>query len=188
MASRHVGKTILLERDCNALLIPQAQPLTLPQGSAVRITQNLGGNFTLEVQGNLVLVMAEDRDALGMEAYDASEANAKLLDPNLSLQEKCWHQLHQCYDPEISVDIVDLGLIYDMNLSPCDDDKSRQLAYVTMTLTSPTCGMGPVIVEEVKRKLAMLDAVGQVSVELVFEPPWGREMMSEAAKLQLGLL
>ena len=111
-----------------------------------------------------------------------------MLDPSLSLQEKCWHQLHQCYDPEIPVDIVDLGLVYDMNLSPCDDDKSRQLAYVTMTLTSPTCGMGPVIVEEVKRKLAMLDAVGQVSVELVFEPPWGREMMSEAAKLQLGLL
>lgn len=188
MASRSVGKTILLERDCEALLIPQAQPLTLPQGSAVRITQSLGGNFTLEIQGNLVLVMAEDRDALGMDAYDGSEDNAPLHDEKLSLEEKCWHQLHQCYDPEIPVDIVDLGLIYDLNLSPCEQQATQQLAYVTMTLTSPTCGMGPVIVEEVKRKLAKIESVGAVTVELVFEPPWGREMMSEAAKLQLGLL
>ena len=188
MAGRHIGKTILLERDCDAMLIPQAHPLTLPQGSAVRITQSLGGNFTLEVQGNLVLVMAENRDALGMEPYEESKENALLYDGKVSTEEKCWHQLHQCYDPEIPVDIVDLGLIYDLNLSDLEEHQGKKLAYVTMTLTSPTCGMGPVIIEEVKRKLALINQVAEVKVELVFEPPWSRDMMSEAAKLQLGLM
>jgi len=188
MASRGVGKTILIERDCDALLIPHAHPLTLPQGSAVRITQALGGNFTLEVQGNLVLVLAEDRDALGMEPYDESAENQLLFDPKASLQEKCWHQLHQCYDPEIPVDIVDLGLIYDLNLSDAASQADEKLAYITMTLTSPTCGMGPVIIEEVKRKVHKIEGIAEVTVELVFEPPWSREHMSEAAKLKLGLL
>ena len=188
MATRGIGKTILLERDCDALLIPNAHPLTLPQGSAVRITQDLGGNFTLEVQGNLVLVMAEDRDALGMEKYEDSKENAIIYDEKVSIEEKCWHQLHCCYDPEIPVDIVDLGLLYDLNVSDDDGAKGKKLAYVTMTLTSPTCGMGPVIVEEVKRKLSAIEKISEVTVELVFEPPWGREMMSDAAKLKLGLL
>ena len=188
MANRGVGKTILLERDCDALLIPNANPLTLPQGSAVRITQDLGGNFTLEVQGNLVMVMAEDRDALGMEKYEECEENAIIMDEKVTVEKKCWHQLHRCYDPEIPVDIVDLGLVYDLNVSEDEQAEDKKLVYVTMTLTSPTCGMGPVIVEEVKRKISAIDKVSQVTVELVFEPPWGREMMSDAAKLKLGLL
>lgn len=188
MASRSIGKTILLERDCDALLIPSAHPLTLPQGSAVRITQDLGGNFTVEVQGNLVLVMAEDRDALGMAPFSEGEVAAMLEDSGVSTQEKCWNQLHRCYDPEIPVDIVDLGLVYDLNVSNDAETAGKKLVYVTMTLTSPTCGMGPVIVEEVKRKTSAIPEVSQVTVELVFEPPWGREMMSDAAKLTLGLL
>lgn len=188
MVNRSVGQTILIERDCDALLIPHAHPLTLPQGSAVRITQALGGNFTLEVQGNLVLVLAEDRDALGMDPYDEAEENPVLFDERATLEEKCWHQMHQCYDPEIPVDIVDLGLIYDLNLSKNHADESQHHAYVTMTLTSPTCGMGPVIIEEVKRKVHKIDGIEQVTVELVFEPPWSREHMSEAAKLKLGLM
>ena len=108
MANKTAGRTILLERDCDALLIPQAHPLTLPQGSAVRITQALGGNFTLEIQGNLVLVLAEDRDALGMEKYDEEAENSLIFDESVSIEEKCWHQMHKCYDPEIAVDIVDL--------------------------------------------------------------------------------
>ena len=184
---RTIGKTILLERDCDALLIPQAQPLTLPQGSAVRITQSLGGNYTLEIQGNLVLVKADDRDALGMEKYESEKENTVIHDDSVSPEEKCWHQLHQCYDPEIPVDIVDLGLIYDLNISNAESVADGKLAYITMTLTSPTCGMGPVIIEEVKRKLAMIPIISEVTVELVFEPPWGREMMSENAKLQLGV-
>lgn len=188
MASRSAAKTVLLERDCEALLVPHAHPLTLPQGTAVRITQALGGNYTCEVQGNLVLILAEDRDALGMEQYKDSEENALILDDSVALSEKCWHQLHQCYDPEIPVDIVDLGLVYDLNLTEVEDKPNQFLAYVTMTLTSPTCGMGPVIIEEVKRKLMLIEAIHQVTVELVFEPPWSRECMTEAARLQLGLM
>lgn len=188
MANKTAGRTILLERDCDALLIPQAHPLTLPQGSAVRITQALGGNFTLEIQGNLVLVLAEDRDALGMEKYDEEAENTLIFDESVSIEEKCWHQMHKCYDPEIAVDIVDLGLIYDLNLSKSNESDSLLHAYVTMTLTSPTCGMGPVIIEEVKRKLHGLKDINEVTVELVFEPPWSRDCMSEAAKLKLGLI
>ena len=188
MENQSVGKTILLERDCDALLIPHAHPLTLPQGSVVRITQALGGNFTLEVQGNLVLVLAEHRDALGFDVYDETKESQYLQDDSVTILDKAWYQIKQCYDPEIPVNIVDLGLIYDLNLSQSTVNAKAQHTYVTMTLTSPTCGMGPVIIEEVKRKLHNIPNVDEVTVELVFEPPWSRECMSEAAKLQLGLL
>ena len=184
--SPYGGKTLLLERDCEGLLIPHGHPLSLNAGSAVRITQALGDNFTVEIQGNLVLILGEDRDALGFEAI-LEGAHETLSDPKISLEDKRWHQLKRCYDPEIPVNIVDLGLIYQCKLQQ-DNEKNCQNAHVQMTLTAPACGMGPVIIEEVKRKLTSLEQIGSVEVELTFDPPWSKESMSAAAKLQLGIL
>ncbi|MEC8460650.1 MAG: putative Fe-S cluster assembly protein SufT [Pseudomonadota bacterium] len=181
------GKTLLVTRECEALLIPHGYTITLVEGSAVRITQALGDNFTLEVQGNLVLVMGEDRDALGMPPLTEQD-HPTLHDDSVGLKEKCDYQMRRCYDPEIPVNIVELGLIYDCQLREFEHDANKQAAHVTMTLTAPTCGMGPVLVEEVKRKVMQLNDIGQVEVELVFDPPWSQEMMSDAARLQLGLL
>ena len=180
-------KTILLERDCEGLLIPHGHPLLLNQGSAVRITQALGDNFTIEVQGNLVMIMGEDRDALGLPPEDP-EKHALLDDENVSIEDKCWHQMKRCYDPEIPVNIVELGLIYHCQSQPCPDDASRYSIQITMTLTAPTCGMGPILIEEVKRKIMLLESVKKVDVELVFEPPWSKDNMSTAAKLSLGMI
>tara|TARA_B100000989_G_scaffold49954_1_gene32949 strand:+ start:312 stop:878 length:567 start_codon:yes stop_codon:yes gene_type:complete len=180
------GRTILLERDCEGLLIPHGHPLMLNQGSAVRITQALGDNFTVEVQGNLVLILGDDRDALGFEPI-LEEQHALLVDPDTALAEKCWYQMKRCYDPEIPVNIVDLGLVYDCKVIEKPNVKHHHVD-VTMTLTAPACGMGPVIIEEVKRKILALDGVEGVEVHLTFEPPWSRENMSAAAKLQLGML
>ena len=179
------GKTILLERDCEGILIPHGANLLLNEGSAVRITQAQGDNFTVEVQGNLVLIMGEDRDALGFEPVPEI-AHSFLQDKNTTLEEKCWYQMKRCYDPEIPVNIVELGLVYACKLEENIDKK--YIAYVTMTLTAPTCGMGPVIIEEVKRKVGNLEGIVEVQVELTFDPPWSKDSMSEAAKLQLGLM
>lgn len=179
------GRTILLERECEGLLIPHGHPLALNAGSAVRITQALGDNFTVEIQGNLVLIMGEDRDALGFEPISES-SHVLLEDEKVSLEEKCWYQLKRCYDPEIPVNIVDLGLIYSCALQTAEDN--THTAKVVMTLTAPTCGMGPIIIEEVKRKIGSLDVISSVDVELTFDPPWSKESMSDAAKLQLGVI
>ena len=180
------GRTILLQRDCEGLLIPHGHPLTLNEGSALRITQALGDNFTVEVQGNLVLILGEDRDALGFEAI-SDEAHATLEDESISTLDKCWYQMKRCYDPEIPVNIVDLGLIYDCSLKKATEDKGQDV-HVLMTLTAPACGMGPVIIEEVKRKIAHLDGINKVEVEITFDPPWSKEKISTHAKLQLGIL
>ena len=187
MEENITGKTILLQRECEALLIPHGYSITLVEGSVVRVTQALGDNFTLEIQGNLVLLMGEDREALGLLPMQ-EEDHPLLLDPQVSLQDKCMYQLKRCYDPEIPVNIVDLGLVYGCQLQPYPQNPVLQKAHVSMTLTAPTCGMGPVLVEDVKRKISQLESIGAVDVELVFDPPWSQDMMTDGAKLQLGLL
>ena len=183
----YTSKTLILERDCEGLLVPHGHPLCLNQGSCVRIVQALGDNFTVEVQGNLVLILGEDRDALGLPV-ESTEAHAILTDPNASLDEKCWHQMRRCYDPEIPVNIVELGLIYHCQTMPSDEVEGKFSVHVTMTLTAPACGMGPILVEEIKRKIMALTDVIKVDVELVFEPPWSKDMMTTAAKLALGMM
>ena len=187
MFDKYGSKTILLERDCNALLVPHGHNLLLTQGSAVRVTQSLGDNFTVEVQGNLVLIMGEDRDALGFDPVDENE-HAILLDDKVSMDEKCQYQIKRCYDPEIPVNISDLGLVYNCQVLASDTNKDMHIVNVVMTLTSPTCGMGPILIEEVKRKLMQIKSVHKVEIELVFEPPWSKDMISTAAKLQLGII
>ena len=186
------GRTILLERDCDALLIPHGHAIDLQSGSAVRITQALGDNFTVEVQGNLLLIMGEDSDALGIAKSVDEKTHPILFDDSVDLEKQCWYQLKRCYDPEIPVNIVDLGLIYSCDIKSEPNTDTPQTVdnnvAVVMTLTSPACGMGPVLVEEVKRKLSFLSRVSTVAVEITFEPPWSQDSMSKAARLQLGLL
>lgn len=174
----HAGEIILLRRDCDALLIPSGAKISLPKATEVRITQSMGGSYTVSVYGNLARIDAKDADSLGKE----SDVKPAELDLSLSLEELAWSQMKTCFDPEIPVNIVDLGLIYECKIT---DDKKID---VVMTLTAPGCGMGPVLVADVKYKLLEIPQVEEVAVELVFDPPWDRSMVSEAAKLQLGIL
>lgn len=177
------GLTVSLLRDVDVLLVPDAYPVNLLQGTEVYISQALGSSYTLIADGKMLRLAADDADALGA---DFAEALAKAL-PTLTgtPKEQVWQLLQTCYDPEIPVSIVDLGLIYSVNL--LDMGAGALRAHVVMTLTAPGCGMGPVLLEEIKQKLRYIEPVQDVVVELVFDPPWSQEMMSEAAKLTLGV-
>jgi len=169
--------TIEVQRDCEATLIPTGVKVTLQKGSLVYITQALGNAYTIYVNGNLARVAGKDGDALNMIVMDDFDVN----ELQGTLTEKTWEILKTCFDPEIPVNIVDLGLVYECNI----DDGN---VYIKMTLTAPGCGMGPVLVADVEQKLRSLGEVVDVKVDLVFEPPWDRGMMSDVAKLQLGMM
>lgn len=175
------GQSLMLARDCDAILVPHGQPICLTKGTPVSVYQVQGGSVTILLGGNMALIHSEDVDALGMEPDPVLKKY--LEDDSLSTEEKIWHQMTLCFDPEIPVNIVDLGLVYDVMWY----EETRDCRII-MTLTSPTCGMGPILVEDVKHKVSMIDAVHVVNIELVFDPAWDKEMMSDAAKLQLGLL
>ncbi len=184
-------KNITLLRDCDAILIPQGTPIILVKGTEVVVTQALGGSYTLYSNGHLLRINAEDIDALGEDFLEKVSSEKLAIEKtqanqNLTLEEKIWAQLRTCYDPEIPVNIADLGLIY-----KCVTTPSPSVGFnvaITMTLTAAGCGMGPVLVADVKQKLSALPEVTHVEVELVFDPPWTQDKMTEAAKLQLGML
>ena len=178
-------ETITVERDCDAILIPSGDPIKLIKGTHVRITQALGGDYTLFVNGNLVKISGLDSDAIGMkqEITKKSELNPK---PGEPIQEKSiWEQLRTVYDPEIPVNIVELGLVYDLEITP---KENGDFVHVKMTLTAPGCGMGPAIAQDAEQKIRILPGVIDVMVEIVWEPLWDRNMMSDEAKLQLGMM
>jgi len=175
-------ETVTLHKDCLGILVPVGDAVQLKKGQEVTITQSLGGSYTVNVEGNMVRIDASQADALGKEPAPPLE---DLLN-GLSLEEQVWAQLRTCYDPEIPVNIVDLGLIYNCQTVTLTDGGTN--VFVEMTLTAPGCGMGPVIVMDVKQKLKAIPAINDAEVELVFDPPWDRNRMSEAARLQLGLL
>lgn len=191
-ADPNPNNIVTLVQDCDALLIPSGQPVYVPKGSQVIITQALGGSYTAMVNGNLVRIAEDQVACLGEYAgHGTGGADAALVEEQLpegTPVEQAWALMKTCYDPEIPVNIVDLGLVYDCDLCPIDDESTRLRAAVTMTLTAPGCGMGPVIMAEVKRKIERIPEVEDVQVELVFDPPWAQSMMSEAARLQLNLL
>lgn len=175
---------ILVQRDCPGVLIPAGQPATIPAGSEVYLMQALGGTVTVNYHGNLVRVEGSDLDALGMDAEpDPVEQVLAAAD---STEDAVWSLLATCYDPEIPINIVELGLIYSVELQPLPEDRFR--AVVSMTLTAPGCGMGEFLVYDIRRKLERLPAIEDVDVDLVFDPPWNQSMMSEAARLQTGML
>lgn len=176
----HPTDSIKLTRDVEANLVPSGDSVTLLKGELVRITQALGGNYTILVSGNMAQIQDENADALGLKAPQVNDES-----PNQPFSETLvWDQMKTCYDPEIPVNIVDLGLIYGCEISDLFDGKH---VAIQMTLTAPGCGMGHIIADEVKRKVNGISGVEDVSVELVWEPQWNRDMMTEEARLELGL-
>lgn len=181
------SEPVTLERDCAAILIPAGTHVTLRAGSVVYLTQALGGNYTVNINGNLAQVAARDADALGFEAGGSDPAPQTTPERGAAVQEELlWDQMRTCYDPEIPINIVDLGLIYDCRVTPIEGGGNR--VNVVMTLTAPGCGMGEFLAQDVRSKLAMVPNVSDVHVELTFDPPWNHEMMSEAARLETGML
>lgn len=170
---------ISLTRDVEAHIVPSGDKIKLLAGNPVRITQALGGNYTIMVNGNLMQISAENIDALGFEIEKNKNVTSEQFSENL-----IWDQLKTCYDPEIPVNIVELGLIYDLTVK---ESETGKIITVKMTLTAPGCGMGPVISDEVDRKIRSISGVEDVLVELVWEPQWTQNMMSEAAQLELGV-
>ena len=176
---------VTLSRDVEAAIIPIGEKVTLQKGEQAQITQSLGGSYTVIVNGNMFRIEDKDADALGLEAATKpAAADAPVSQEHL--EKEVWNQLRTCYDPEIPVNIVDLGLIYDCHISPLSNNSHK--VDVKMTLTAPGCGMGPMLAQDVQNKLLSLESVDDVAVELVWDPPWNQGMMTEAAKLQLGLL
>ena len=173
--------TIEVLRECDALLIPTGMKVTLQKGSLVVITQALGNSYTVYVNGNLARVAGKDGDALGMIILDGEDVNA--LDG--TIEDKVWAVLKNCFDPEIPVNIVDLGLVYECQVVPQEECYA---VIIKMTLTAPGCGMGPALVSDIEQKIHDIHGVSDVKVDLVFDPPWSRSMMSDVAKLQLGML
>ena len=175
------NESIRLLRDVDAYMVPSGDEVKLLAGNLVRVTQALGGNYTILINGNMVQISAANADALGFEIEEkSSEGDA----PKGSHEHQIWDQLKTCYDPEIPINIVELGLIYGLDISNMDEGKS---VHIKMTLTAPGCGMGAVISGEVERKVQAIEGVEKVLVDLIWEPQWNRDMMSEAAQLELGM-
>ena len=179
------NESVPLTRDVEAAMIPVGTKVTLQKGETAYLTQSLGGSYTVVVNGNMFRIEGKDADALGVQAADKPAGTGAPVTQE-QLEKEIWTQLKNCYDPEIPVNIVDLGLIYDCHLAPIG--ASNYKVDVKMTLTAPGCGMGPMLAQDVQNKLLGLEGIDDVAVELVWDPPWNQAMMTEAAKLQLGLM
>ncbi len=178
------SEPVRFERDCAAVLVPQGDVVNLPAGSVGYITQALGGSYTVFVEGNLFRIAGTDADAIGKEPQEPLELPAGASDD--AVEQLVWKQLRTCFDPEIPINVVDLGLVYEAVVSHRED--GERLVEVRMTLTAPGCGMGDILVDDVRTKLELIPTVAEADVELVFDPPWTRSMMSEAARLETGML
>ncbi len=184
-----MNNEIILSRNCEAVLIPSGTKITLQAGEPVVITQALGGSYTVIINGNMARIEARDADAIGQApapAATAPSASAASPDGAKVSEEQVLAELRTCYDPEIPVNIVDLGLVYDLQITPLPAGGNR--VEIKMTLTAPGCGMGPVLQQDVESKVSNIPGVRETAVFLVWDPQWNRDMLSEAAKLQLGLM
>ncbi len=180
----HSHEPFVIQREVDAVMVPSGHAIKLQPGLAGFISQALGGSFTLYIEGNLYRLAGTEADAIGKEPLQVPQ-----LPPNSTEEDVkalAWQQMKTCYDPEIPINIVDLGLIYECDVS-ANDDGTRDVS-VKMTLTAPGCGMGEVLVQDVKEKIEQIPTVRSAQVELVFDPPWRREMMSPAAQLQTGMM
>ena len=178
------SEPIEFTRDCVAVMVPQGQEVTLPAGQNGYITQALGGSFTVFVDGNLFRISGADADAIGKQPPPPIVVDERSSDADV--EKLVWQQLRTCFDPEIPIDIVELGLVYDCSLGHRDDGARK--VEVKLTLTAPGCGMGDILVDDVRNKLEAIPTVAEADVELVFDPPWNHTMMSDAAKLETGML
>jgi probable FeS assembly SUF system protein SufT len=180
----HNHEPFIIQREVDAVMVPSGHTIKLQPGLAGFISQALGGSFTLYIEGNLYRLAGSDADAIGKEPVHPPE-----LPPNATeddVRHLAWEQMKSCFDPEIPINVVELGLIYDCVVS-ANEDGTRHID-VKMTLTAPGCGMGDVLVQDVRDKLELIPTVNRATVELVFDPPWRREMMSPAAQLQTGMM
>lgn len=180
------NEPITLSRDCEAIVIPDGYQVKLPKGSQVNIMQALGGDYTVSTtEGYMVRISGKDADALGKEASASPEVGVPST-LEAPVEKLVWDQLKTCFDPEIPVNIVDLGLVYVCRIAPLPEGGNK--AEVKFTLTAPGCGMGDVLKADIRSKILSVPGIKDVDVEVVVEPPWDPSKMSEAAKLQLGML
>lgn len=176
-------EVVLTKRDVEAKIVPAGTEITIPKDNFVTITQSLGGSFTVAINGNLARIEAKDADALGKEVkFVDFETPA---DGSVN-ENQIWEALRSVYDPEIPVNVVDLGLIYECQVE--NGTENGNVVYIKMTLTAPGCGMGQVIADDVKLKVEHVPNVDKVQVDLVFDPPWSNDMLTDEAKLELGML
>ena len=180
-------RPIILKRDCAAVLVPSGEKATLPAGSTVWLTQSLGGSYTVMTErGHMAHIDGYDGDALGMAAVSALRPEESVTGENIeAIEKRVWNQLRSCFDPEIPVNIVDLGLIYHCGVTRLAQGGYR--SEVRFTLTAQGCGMGQFLKEDIRKKLLAVAGVREADVDLTWEPPWNQSMISEAAKLQLGI-
>ncbi|MDR1304501.1 MAG: putative Fe-S cluster assembly protein SufT [Verrucomicrobiales bacterium] len=176
-----MNDSIQLQRDVPATRIPSGEPFTIPAGTTVSVTQSLGDTYTVVSELGMARIEGRDADALGYAATAQAAPAAAGAPPPAELEQQIWEQLKTVYDPEIPVNIVDLGLVYDLNLE-------NGQAQVKMTLTAPGCGMGPVLQQEAQRKILDLPGIVAAEVSLVWDPPWHQGMISEAGRMKLGMV
>ncbi|MDT8409238.1 MAG: putative Fe-S cluster assembly protein SufT [Wenzhouxiangellaceae bacterium] len=174
---------VKFDRDAEVALIPEGQMVELPAGTTGYLTQSLGGSFTIYVDGRLFRLAGDDADAIGREAPPRPELPENATDGDIEAM--VLKQLKTCYDPEIPINIVDLGLIYDCVIR--NNEYDRREVDIKMTLTAPGCGMGDFLVDDVRSRLLIIPTIDRVDVELTFDPPWNQEMMSESARLDTGM-
>ena len=178
---------IITNREVNAVQIPSGDPFVLPAGTAVIITQTLGGSYTVATQSGLARISSDDADALGVDPNETADspAGGDDLPTDASAEDRIWNQLKQVFDPEIPVDIVNLGLVYDCSLN---EEDGKTTANIKMTLTAPGCGMGPVIAADAQARVMTIDGIDDAHVDLVWDPPWNQDMISEEGRMKLGMV
>jgi probable FeS assembly SUF system protein SufT len=177
------NEPVVIRRDVEGLVVPTGIPVTLPKDALAYITQAMGGSFTVYFEGNLVRVAGADADALGKEPTTPPILPDNATDEQF--EALAWEQLKTIYDPEIPINVVDLGLVYGCSIARLPS--GERSVNIMMTVTAPGCGMGEILLEEARQKISLIPTAAEVNVELVFDPPWNRDMMSEAARLETGL-
>lgn len=183
----HENTEFTTARDIEAIAIPAGTKFTIPAGTPGAITQSLGGSYTVATYHGLARVAEKDGDALGLAKVESRPTRSATSGTNGEVSEDdVWNQLKQCFDPEIPVNIVDLGLVYDCQLLKKDDGGTR--VEVKMTLTAPGCGMGPAIAHDAQSKILTIDGIDEADVQLVWDPPWNQNMISEAGRMKLGMV
>lgn len=177
------GDPTALKRDVKAVMIPAGNPVIIPEGTEVQIAQALGGSYTVYLGGQLARIAGKDADALGKEPVKAIELPDNATEADI--EKLVWEQMKTCFDPEIPINIVDLGLVYRCELK--QTDAGERIAEIDMTLTAPGCGMGDVIAYDVKEKVEAVPGITEARVEMTFDPPWNQSMMSDEARLKTGM-
>lgn len=184
MSEKH--EEVRLTRDCPAIAVPWGTPRTLREGETAAIAQRLGDSITVRVEGNLYRVEGKDADALGFAAPTTEKSSAPAPTTSEEVKERAWEKLATCYDPEIPINIVELGLVYDLQVLP--PVQGEYTVVVLMTVTAPGCGMGTILADEARDKLLEIPGVAAAKVHLTFDPPWSQDRMSMAARLESGMI